>query len=203
MSISKSQASALAEGFLDSIGSTKEGLRPRETYTELFLLAGEFVEDAQDNLNKSNSNASGKLSSTLVVADPVQEGNIVKANVMMSFYGKFVNKGVKGTKSGSSLAGYSFKNDNPSEKMVSAIAAWQKGGKARSTNVNASKSTYKNEVKNATISAMGAAYAIARSIKQKGLKKTGFIDKAVLTTTEKVSSRLGAALKIDIINSIT
>lgn len=203
MSISKAQALALSDGFLDSLGGDKDGLQPRETFSEIIILAGELVEAAQDNLNGTNSNASGKLSASLIAGEPVQVGNVLRVDMLMNYYGQFVNKGVKGTKGGSSTAGYSFKYDTPSRKMVDAIKGWQKNGKASTTNTNAKKSTSRNEKKNASIAAIDSAYAIARSIVQKGLKPTGFLDKAIITTQGKVQDRLGAALKIDIINSIS
>jgi hypothetical protein len=46
------------------------------------------------------------------------------------------------------------------------------------------------------------AYAVARSIKQHGIKATGFMDKAVASTSSKVQDRLGNALEVDIINSL-
>lgn len=202
MSIAKAQAAALAEGFLDSLGSDKDGLRPRESFTEIILLAGEMIESCQQNLNDSNSNASGKLSTSLTANEPVMVGKALQVDIMMSFHGAFVNSGVKGTKSGSSTAGYSFKFDKPSQKMVNAIAEWQKAGKVSTSNTNAKKSISRNEKKNASIAAMGSAYAIARSIVQKGIKPTGFLDKAVKTTEQKVADRLGAALKIDVLNSL-
>lgn len=194
---------ALADGFLDGLGTEKDGLQPRESFSEIILLAGELIESAQDNLNSSNSNASGGLSSSLIAGEPVQVGTAMSIDMLMNFYGQFLNKGVKGTKSGSSTAGYSFKYDKPSRKLVDAIAAWQKAGKASTTNTNAKKSTSRNEKKNASIAAIDGAYAIARSIVQKGLKPTGFLDKAILTTQDKVADRLGAALRVDIINSIS
>ena len=203
MSISKAQALALADGFLDSLGSEKGDLQPRESYSEIILLAGELIESAQDNLNTSNSNASGGLSASLVASEPVQVGSTMRVDMLMNFYGQFVNKGVKGTKGGSSTAGFSFKYDKPSRKLVDAIADWQKAGKVSTTNTNAKKSTSLNEKKNASIAAIDGAYAIACSIVQKGLKPTGFLDKAILTTQDKVADRLGAALRIDIINSIS
>lgn len=196
-SITKSQAEALAAGFLNNLG-TNESLQPKETFTEFILIAGEFIEDAQNNLNRSNSIATGKLSASLKISEPKQTGKIITVDITMNSYGQFVNKGVKGTKSGQGK--YRFKNDNPSRKMVKAIADWQKGGRSRSFNV---KRAYgKNEAKNKAISQIDAAYAIARSIKQHGIKATGFIDKAIKTTSSKVRDRLGAAFKIDIINSI-
>lgn len=203
VSINRAQAAALADGFLDSFGSGKEGLQPRETFTEIILLAGELIEDCQDNLNHSNSNASGKLSASLIAGEPTQVGNGLQIDMLMNFYGQFVNKGVRGTKSGTSTAGYFFKYDLPSKKMVDTIRQWQNNGKLSSTNVNAKKTISRNEKKNASISTSDAAYAVARSIVQKGIKPTGFLDKAIVSTKEKVADRLGLALRIDIINSIT
>ena len=201
VSISKQQAEALAEGFLDSIGSGKEGLRPKGVYSESILLAGEFIQDCQDNLIRSNSVASGKLSESLVAGEPTLEGNTLKIDVLMNFYGKFVNKGVKGTRAGASAAGYSFKYDNPSKKMVKAIKAWIDRGKISTRTVEKYKPHGAHERKNRKLSLLSkadAAYAVARSIKLGGIKKTGFVDKAVLTTTQKVADRLGVALRIDV-----
>jgi hypothetical protein len=200
MSISKAQAAALADGFLDNIGSNEE-LQPRETFSEIILLAGEFVEAAQDNLNKSNTNASGNLSSSIQVGEPEVVGSLFKVDVFMDYYGQFINKGVKGTKSGSGL--YAFKHDYPSKGMIDSIREWIKAGKLKTTNTNVRKTISRNEKKNGSIAKLDNAFAVARSIKQHGIKPTGFLDKAVDTTITKVKDRLGLALKIDILNSIT
>lgn len=200
MSISKSQAKALADGFLDGIGEDNEGLQPRETFTELFLLGGELIEDAQNNLNADNSNGSGKLSKSLTLNEPTKNGDIVKTDVMMNFYGQFVNSGVKGTKSGQGK--YQFKSSFPSTKMVAALEKGISRAKKSSFNTSRSKSVSKNEIKNTSISAIDKAYGAGRNIKMYGIKATGFIDKAVKNASEKMSDRMGAALKVDIINSI-
>lgn len=204
MSINKQQAALLAEGLLDGLGTSKDDLRPKDTLTELIVLAGDFVISAQDNLNKSNANASGMLSESLVISDPRTEGKIVTVDVTMNAYGQFVNKGVKGTKAGKSNAGFAFKNDLPSKNMVDAIREWIKtaGLSSSSSDVKKYGAYGKNEKKNSSVSQLDRAYAVARSIKQKGLKPTGFLDKAEQETISKVEDRLGAAFRIDIINSI-
>jgi len=203
MGISKAQAAALADNFLNDIGSSdKSGLQPRETFTEIILIAGEFVEAMQDNLNKSHTNASGALSASIVATEPVQEGNTLSIDISMLKYGPYQNKGVKGRKSGSSKAGYSFKHDKPGQSMIDAISAWQKSGKAKIANTNTKKTTSGYEKKNASISKLSSDYAIAQSIINKGIKATGFIDKAAEITEKKVSDRLGGALKIDLLNSL-
>lgn len=202
MSISKVQAEALAEGFLDTIGGgDADNINPRSTFTELILIAGEFIESAQKNLIASNRNASGNLSASLVANEPTLEGKTLRIDIEMNYYGLFVNSGVKGTRGGSSTGGYSFKHDLPSKDMVAEINKWIDLGKISVRNVK--KSYGKREGKQVTISQLDSAYAVARSIKMKGLKGTGFIDKAVKSTEDKVGSRLGAALVIDLHNSLT
>jgi len=203
MSISKSQAAALAEGFLETQGSDdKSSLRPKETFTELILLAGEFIEDAQSNLNHSNSNASGKLSESLTIGEPTHQNGVVEADILMNFYGQFINKGVKGTRSGASTAGYSFKTDMPGRAMVAAIEKYISRAKKSTSSVKKYKGYGAHETKNKTISQHDHAFAVARSIKMHGIKATGFLDKAILTTSAKIQERLESAFVTDIINSI-
>jgi len=201
MSIGKSQALAIASDVLNGSGSIGD-LSPRETVSELILLAAEFIEDAQANLNESNSNASGSLSASLESGPPTTTGTVVKIDISMLPYGLFVNSGVKGTKSGQSNAGYAFKKDIPSADFIKSIMAWQSKARSSVTNSSRSKSISRNEIKNHSISALSKSFAIARSIMQHGLKPTGFLDKAVRTTTAKVEDRLGKALEIDIITAI-
>ncbi len=200
MSINKAQAAALADGFLDSLGEGKDGLRPRETLSELFLIAGEFVEDAQKNLK--NSNASGKLSASLVADSPVQNGKTVRVDIKMNYYGKFVNKGVKGLSSGSSLSGYKFKSPFPSEAMVKSLEAGISRAKKSTSNTNTKKTTSQNEKKN-NDTAQSRAFGAGVNIKKHGIKATQFLDKAAVNAVRSTRDRLGATLKVDILNSIT
>lgn len=202
MSISKIQAEALAEGFLDNKGDNREGLRPKNLCEEMILLAAELVEAAQDNLINSNSIASGKLSESLVLGEPEINSSVFKIDVFMNFYGKFVNKGVKGTRAGQSTAGYSFKNEFPSKSMVAAINEYLKNARVTTRTVKKYSGYGKHEIKNKSLAELDSAYAFARSIKIHGIEPTGFLDKAVNTTKQKVKDRLGAALKIDILNSL-
>lgn len=205
-SITKQQSKALADSFLDSIGSGSKGdLQPRETISELLLLAGEFIEDAQNNLISSNSIASGALSASLSVDQPIATPGKITVNIEMLPYGKFVNAGVKGTETGSSTAGYAFKNGFPSNKMANEIQKWIKRASISSRTVKHAVSPLEHKRKSISQLNQGrsVAFAVAVNIKRYGLKPTGFIDKAVKTTSDKVEDRLGAAFEIDIINSIS
>lgn len=202
MSISKAQAEALAEGFLDHLGSDRSDFLPRKTYTELFLIVGELIEAAQNNLNRANRIASGALSESIIADEPVQNGGIISVDVLMNFYGAFVNKGVKGTRSGSSTAGYSFRNEIVSRKMYYAIETWIKRAQISTRSVQKYKAHGKHERKQKSIAQYDATYAVARSIKQHGLKPTGFMDKAITDTSAKIEDRLGAALVVDVLDGL-
>ncbi len=202
MSIGKAQAQALAEGFLDGIGLDRDEFRPKQTMTEVILLAGELIETAQDNLVRSNRNASGKLSESLVADEPVLSGKSMRVDVLMNFYGAFVNKGVKGLRSGRSTAGYRFRYPGVSEKFAKALSEWIDRAKLSTRTVTKYKGYGRHEQKNKAISQLDKAYAVGRAIKQSGLQPTGFLDKAVTATANKVSSRLGAALRIDVIDGL-
>lgn len=198
-SINRSQAEALADGFLNNVGDDK-GFRPKEVYTELILLAGELLISAQNNLNATNSNASGKLSASLEVQEPQQSGSILKTDVTMLTYGQYVNKGVKGVVSGQGK--FSFKNLGVSKKMIASLIQSKSKASNKISSTNTKKSISRNEKKNQSISDIASVFGAAVNIKKFGIKPTGFIDKAIVTTEQKVQDRLGKALKVDIINSM-
>ncbi len=202
MSIGKRQAELLADGFLDSIGSDPDEFRPKHSITEVILLAGELIESAQENLVRSNKNASGELSESLIADEPALNGKEMRVDVLMNFYGAFVNKGVRGLRAGRSTAGYHFRYPGVSEKFAAALAGRIDRAKISTRTVKQYKGHGRHEQKNKSISALDSAYAVGRAIKQAGLKPTGFLDKAVVTTASKVSSRLGAALRIDVLDGL-
>lgn len=195
-SISKAQAEALADGYLDDIGSSDD-LQPRETIAELLLLAGELIEDAQQNLNDTKTNASGELSKSIEAREPITAPGLIQIDIEMNFYGQFVNKGVRGTKEGSGL--YAFKSDMPGKSMTDAIRQYMKDAKNKIRSVS---QHIGYEKKNKSVSDASSAFAMARAIKQHGIKPTYFMDKAINDTDKKVSDRLSDALSIDVLNSL-
>lgn len=198
MSISKRQAEALAEGFLDTLGSSKGEFQPKNTYTELFLLVGELIDTAQKNLNKAGLISSGEGSESIVADEPIQNGGVISVDVLMNYYLQFHNKGVKGTRTGHSTAGYSFKNEIVSQNMYKQIDGWINRAGLSTRTVKKYRGYGKHETRRKTIAAIDSTYAMARSIKMKGLKPTGFMDSAIQSTSDKIEKRLGAALVLDI-----
>jgi hypothetical protein len=182
MSISKAQALAIADGFLNTLGEQrmKEGELP---VVEALLkkFGGDFIKTAQYLLDLNGSIASGAIndirvqftkfntSYTLSLGYPKSE----KA----SKYWDFVNKGVKGTKNvkADSKTPYKF---NPSKKSIpiSAVQGWLGYNKLKVTSV---KKYNKLGVELKAIdSKKSLAYVVARSIHRKGIRSTHYFDNA-------------------------
>jgi hypothetical protein len=200
-SISKAQAKLLADNFLDSIGS-KEDFKPKNSLSALFEVAGFLIETAQKNLNKADRVSSGALSESMKVLNPERRGKIIVIDIELLYYYIFHDLGVRGTKKGSGK--FAFKNDFPSKKMVKSIQRWlRKEGLKAKTDVGGKPIT-KREAKRKSISdaTKGAAYAIARSVKQKGIKKTLFWTNAIKATERKAEQELGDAFVVDVLDAI-
>lgn len=198
--ISRAQAELLATDFLNSIGSKPEysDIEMSETLISLIELAGTLILNATKNLEKGGHVSSGALIASLKVLDPEVVNNVIQLDIESLDYLQFLNKGVKGTKRGS--GDFAFKSSFPSAKMVTAIAEWMKRGGLSTRNIK--KSVSKLERKNKSISQLDHAYAVARSIKMNGIKRTGFLDKAVSATQSVARAKLGKALAVDIIKSL-
>jgi hypothetical protein len=200
-SISNSQASFLSSGKISDYGSAKE-FEPRESLSSLVKLAAMLVENAQENLNAAGQVSSGALSDSIQAKEPIEKGKTIYIEVHALDYYDYQNKGVRGTKGGASSGNYAFKNNFPSEAMVSAIDKWLKHGGAVTQHVLKKHSVSKTELKNTSISDLDSAYAVARSIKIHGIKGSGYFDKAVKLAQAYASDILGKALSVDIINSL-
>lgn len=200
-SISQAQAEALAEGFFDDIG---EAFQPVKATSKLILAAGKIVEEAQNNLNKSDRVASGALSESLTIIDPVKEGNKIRIDISALPYWKFINDGVKGVKSGQPSSKYSFKNMFVGKKMVKAIRKWliREGLKTKAKGQGKPVSKREKKRKSITDTSNSIAYAIAKSVKANGLKKTNFLTKAVREGNKYAKDQIGKGFKADIIDSI-
>lgn len=191
MSITKAQASALAEGFLNTLGEQpmKEGEFP---IIEKLLLdfGGDFIKNAQKNLNANNSIASGKIndirlnftkfgtSYTLSLGYPKSEP--------ASKYWDFINKGVKGTdlktNKSDSKTPYKF---SPSKKSI-PIAVAQRWLGYNKLKVVAVKPYRKLGVETKAIAdTKSLAFLVARSIHRKGIRSTHYFDNAQKETFGK------------------
>ena len=201
-SITQSQAEAEAASFYETVGQSKSEFKPVKLLSQILLIAGSIVKEAQVNLNRKPTPSSGNLSDSLEISDPIKTGSIIRCDVSMLMYGQFVNKGVKGVQSGSSNAGYAFKNLGVSRAFIASLEKGRSSAASKITSTNAKKTVSQNEQKNAKISEVANAWGAAVNIKKFGIKPTGFIDKAVDTIGGKVENQLGISLQVDILNSL-
>lgn len=203
-SISRAQAAAIADGFLNTLAAgTQDGeLVPRESLGALMGAAADIITHSLEILASTGTNSSGYLSGSLKVRPPVMTGGAIRVEIEAAEYFKFINAGVKGTRSGRSTAGFQFRSSNPSGKMVSAIEKWLETSHKVTVNQSPKHSISANERKHASLSQYDVAYTIARSILRKGIKPTNFLDKAVQMAEQALNENLGTAFKIDVLNAL-
>jgi len=153
--------------------------------------AAKFIKRVQNNLKKANKVDTGTLSTDIAQGDLIKEGSSYSLDIGYpqssdgAKYYDFVNKGVKGFKSGQPNSPYSFKSAYPSINgpMVTAIQKWVKRNALASRNETQKYKLSKLQKKRKSIAQLNTgrttAYLIARKIKQRGLPKTGFFDNAI------------------------
>jgi hypothetical protein len=173
--------------------------------------AAKFIIQVQKNLISANKTDTGRLE------EQIQQGDLIKADgsylIDIGYlkgseaakYYDFVNKGVKGFKSGTPNSPYSFKSAYPSINgpMVTAIQKWVKRNSklARREDQNYNLSGLQRKRKSVSELNTGrtTAYLIARKIKQRGLPRTGFFDDAIdQVFNEQFYNKMAKALGGDV-----
>ena len=142
--------------FLDTLGTsrTKGMVTLTNVESVLYEWAGELIKDAQDNLNKSASVASGKLASTMKILPIKFAGSVYTLKISLEDYYDFINKGVSGTENKRNSP-YSFKSKYPSKAMALQILRWLRQGTNKVRDSKPQKKAYgKLEKKNKGLSGM-------------------------------------------------
>ena len=194
MSISKEQAKAFADGFLQRLGGQFNADPKVGSVIEAMLLQYGLAwnMEVKKNLEKSKAISSGALADVSVpTVQQTATGYTMQfgypINSKQAGYYDFVNKGVQGTggaRPKKNAGVYSFKNPYPNKKMALSILLWLK--KANASVRNVKKATTGLERKRKKLSKMvtdvenrkSLAYAISTNIKRNGLMATYYIDKA-------------------------
>jgi hypothetical protein len=190
-SIKQLQDESLA--FLDGLAANQEYELAKLGGIDKYLLgaAKTFLDRAKDNIIKQGLVSSGDLLSDLTFE--FEAGNNTytisigypKESKAAEYY-DYVNKGVRGYVSGSPNSRYKFNSPYPSKKMALSILKWTKKLTIREkydANVNKTKFGKKRasvtKMVDEAKSKKKLAYAIASSIKKKGIKKSRFFDDAL------------------------
>ena len=174
--------------------------------------AAKFIKQVQDNLKKANKVDTGTLSTDIAQGDLIKEGSSYSLDIGYpqssdgAKYYDFVNKGVKGFKSGQPNSPYSFKSAYPSINgpMVNAIQKWVKRNALSQRREDQKYNLSSTQNKRKSIAQLNTgrttAYLIARKIKQRGLPKTGFFDNAVDEVfNQQFYDKMGKAIGADLV----
>lgn len=189
MSISRAQASAIADGYLDSLGTAPpaEGLPIIEAV--LSEAAKAFIDDAVANLDRKKAVDTGELATQLTFAVTVMGRDYLltvgyPSGTDAAKYYDYVNKGVQGTMKGNSSP-YRYRNNKVSKAFVDALMAWYRRQGKGAVNIRKSVSALERKrvgLRNTAKKTDGLrnlAYATAVAIKKKGKAPTNYFDNAV------------------------
>jgi len=180
--------------------------------TALYNIAVEFINSAVDNLNAADRVASGGLLESIKPSEIIVLGKKMTINISVLDYYKFIDKGVKGWRSGEpGDSPYAFKapagkSGKKSSEMVTAIRKWliKEGLKSKATSKNPKHAISIRESRRQKITdtATSTAIMIAGMVRSKGLKKTNFWTDAEATASAFAEKEFETALTISVINSL-
>ncbi|OLY91214.1 hypothetical protein [Cnuella takakiae] len=205
-SIRKNQRNLLDSGWLDSAGSTRstEPIQFDATEKKMVELAITFKKVAESELSRINAVNSGQLADSIQLTDVTEKGGVYSIDMKVLFYYAFVNKGVQGLQNKSYNTPFTFRHYHVSRAFMLSIRKWMEREGLKATTKEARRNPLGQERNGVNFETRtnAMAYAIALSIKKKGLKPTGFWDKAADETRKEAAATLGDAVAIDIVNAI-
>lgn len=208
MPVTLQEAQRRALPFLDTLGQARPGEQRLNTLEAMIVLyAEEFINAANKNLDKDGSNSSGTLSASMEFKI-TRFGLDYNLKLLVADYYDYLNKGVRGigSKNKNNTSPYKFKSKFASKAMLKSLKAWivknsisarfedQRQNLSALQQKRASLRKAKTEAQKVN----SLAYAIASSIKQKGLNATGFWDKAFDSTFKDFDIQMSKALGVDI-----
>lgn len=197
----------LALAGLDNLGSNDRGDNVVLSATARVLVdMSEFlITEAQKNLDRGGNEASGELEASIKAKNIEIDGQSMSIDIELLDRYRFIDEGVKGVQGGTGK--YQFKTIRPTVGMQRAIKSWLRKRGARATKYKAISKTERKDkgikkMKSEADSQNSLAWAVATSIKKKGIRPTKFFTKAVRETEKKFKKEIAKGFKIDIINSL-
>ena len=194
-SLKQVQDELLTSGYLDTLADdpVDPGSAPTNTAVSdlIIKLAGEFVIAVQENLDRLGKVSTGGLTDGVSAGDLVQSGSTYTLEIgydkndPSAKYWDFVNKGVRGIRSGQPASSpYQFRKLSAPPVMVEAIKGWLRVNGIAARNEDQREDLSRLQQKRRNIAAEqdpqgDFAYAIALAIKRRGLPYTGYFDQAV------------------------
>ena len=194
-SLKQVQDELLTSGYLDTLADdpVDPGSAPTNTAVSdlIIKLAGEFIIAVQENLDRLGKVSTGGLTDGVSSGDLVQSGSTYTLEIgydkndPSAKYWDFVNKGVRGIRSGQPASSpYQFRKLSAPPVMVEAIKGWLRVNGIAARNEDQREDLSRLQQKRRNIATEqdpqgDFAYAIALAIKRRGLPYTGYFDQAV------------------------
>jgi hypothetical protein len=194
-SLKQVQDELLTSGYLDTLADdpVDPGSAPTNTAVSdlIIKLAGEFIIAVQENLDRLGKVSTGGLTDGVSSGDLVQSGSTYTLEIgydkndPSAKYWDFVNKGVRGIRSGQPASSpYQFRKLSAPPVMVEAIKGWLRVNGIAARNEDQREDLSRLQQKRRNIAAEqdpqgDFAYAISLAIKRRGLPYTGYFDQAV------------------------
>jgi len=192
--------------FLGALGTRRGDVVIEKSAQGLVKLAAFLIEKASSNLERKRNVATGDTISSMQIVNLDFTGAKLSVDVQILSTYKFLDKGVKGTEGGTGK--YKFKTPHPSKRMANAIDSWLRTRGIRGTLAKKYKpyATAKAGVEQKDVridqNKKGLAYAVATSIKKKGIRPTFFFTNAVKDTQKQAKKIIGQGFKLDIIQNL-
>jgi hypothetical protein len=194
-SLKQVQDELLTSGYLDTLADDlvdPASAPTNNAVSDLIIkLAGEFIIAVQENLDRLGKVSTGGLTDGVSAGDLVQSGSTYTLEIgydkndPAAKYWDFVNKGVRGIRSGQPASSpYQFRKLSAPPVMVEAIKGWLRVNGIAARNEDQREGLSRLQQKRRNIATEqdpqgDFAYAIALAIKRRGLPYTGYFDQAV------------------------
>lgn len=161
--------------------------------TERYIInkAINFIKRVQENLKRLDKIDTGALDRDVRQGELINNAGVYTIEIgyprdsKAAEYYDYVNKGVRGFKSGTPRSPYKFRNASPSSNgpMVLALQKWMKRqgliSRRETKSTTISSLQRKRKVISELDSSRQGAWLMARKIKSRGLPKTGYFDDAI------------------------
>lgn len=204
MALSIAQAQAkIRDSDYEGWGVAMSAFVPKKTMPLALQLVTEYVEAFErmtaNKLNVLDRVDTGSLASSIKFETTETKNGLI-IEVFVNDYYKFVDKGVRGvsSKNINTTSPYRFKYANPSKSHVEAMRGWirRNGLKSRAKDVQKYGRIGRE---NRQPEDLRLAKIIARSIKKKGLRETGFWTDSINEVFKDFDIKMSQALGIDIV----
>lgn len=206
-SFNKVQHEALADGFIDLMGTDTENLETVElsdTAKTIVQLAAAYVDLISTKIDEKDVASSGKMQNLITPTNIDFDGTTYSIGINAPEYASYQDEGVNGwAVNRNSRFSFKTRGVNPDGDMVKSLKQWIAREGASARNVKQSVSSREARGRTMKDATTRAAVRAAYMIKRKGIKPKYFWKEATNEFLVLMENELGVAIKIDVINNLT